>query len=45
LRIHAAQLQLAGKQAVRVIAQLLVGMVLGAMLAFYNARIQAAAVR
>jgi predicted PurR-regulated permease PerM len=38
LRIHAAQLQLAGKHAVRVIVQLLVGFVLGAMLAFYSAR-------
>jgi predicted PurR-regulated permease PerM len=38
LRMHATQLQLAGKQAVRVIVQLLVGIVLGAMLAFYNAR-------
>jgi predicted PurR-regulated permease PerM len=38
LRMHGAQLQLAGKQAVRVIVQLLVGIVLGAMLAFYSAR-------
>jgi len=38
LRMHAAQLTLAGKQAVRVIVQLLVGIVLGAMLAFYSAR-------
>jgi predicted PurR-regulated permease PerM len=38
LRMHAAQLQLAGKQTVRVIVQLLVGIVLGAMLAFYSAR-------
>jgi predicted PurR-regulated permease PerM len=38
LRMHAAQLQLVGKQAVRVIVQLLVGIVLGAMLAFYSAR-------
>jgi predicted PurR-regulated permease PerM len=38
LRMHATQLQLAGKQAVRVIVQLLVGIVLGAMLAFYSAR-------
>jgi len=37
LRMHAAQLTLAGKQAVRVIVQLLVGVVLGAMLAFYSA--------
>jgi predicted PurR-regulated permease PerM len=42
LRMHAGQLQLAGKQAVRVIVQLLVGMVLGAMLAFYNARLRPA---
>jgi predicted PurR-regulated permease PerM len=38
LRMHAAQLQLAGKQAVRVIGQLLIGIVLGAMLALYSAR-------
>jgi predicted PurR-regulated permease PerM len=38
LRLHAAQLQLAGKHAVRVIVQLLVGIVLGAMLTFYSAR-------
>jgi predicted PurR-regulated permease PerM len=38
LRMHAAQLTLAGKQAVRVSVQLLVGIVLGAMLAFYSAR-------
>jgi len=37
-RTHTAQLQLAGKQAVRVIVQLLVGMVIGAMLALYGAR-------
>ena len=37
-RIHTAQLQLAGKHAVRVIVQLLVGIVLGAMLALYGAR-------
>jgi predicted PurR-regulated permease PerM len=37
-RIHAAQLQLAGKQAVRMIVQLLIGIVLGAMLALYGAR-------
>jgi predicted PurR-regulated permease PerM len=36
-RIHAAQLQLAGKQAVRVIVHLLAGIVLGAMLALYGA--------
>jgi predicted PurR-regulated permease PerM len=41
LREHAAQLQLAGKQAVRVIVQLLVGIVLGAMLALHSRRIQA----
>ena len=38
LRLHAAQLQLAGKQAVRVIVELLVGIVLGAMLTLYSAR-------
>jgi predicted PurR-regulated permease PerM len=38
LRVHGAQLQLAGKQAVRAIVQLLVGIVLGAMLAFDGAR-------
>jgi len=38
LRMHAAQLQLAGKQAVRVIGLLLIGIVLGAMLALYSAR-------
>jgi predicted PurR-regulated permease PerM len=37
LREHAAQLQLAGKQAARVIVQLLIGMVLGAMLALHTA--------
>jgi predicted PurR-regulated permease PerM len=37
-RIHAVQLQLAGKQAVRMIVQLLIGIVLGAMLALYGAR-------
>ncbi|HEV7446903.1 MAG TPA: AI-2E family transporter [Steroidobacteraceae bacterium] len=42
VRMHVAQLQLAGKQAVRAIVQLLVGMVLGAMLAFYNARLRPA---
>jgi predicted PurR-regulated permease PerM len=42
LRMHVAQLQLAGKQAIRAVVQLLVGMVLGAMLAFYNARIRPA---
>jgi predicted PurR-regulated permease PerM len=38
LRMHAVQLQLAGKQAVRVIGRLLIGIVLGAMLALYSAR-------
>ena len=38
LRMHAAQLQLAGRQTVRVIVQLLIGIVLGAMLAIYSAR-------
>ncbi|MEO8011988.1 MAG: AI-2E family transporter [Dokdonella sp.] len=38
LRVHAAQLQLAGKNAARVIVQLLIGMVLGAMLALHTAR-------
>jgi predicted PurR-regulated permease PerM len=38
LRLHAAELQLAGKNAVRLFAQLLIGIVLGAMLALYNAR-------
>lgn len=38
LRLHASQLQLAGKTAVRVIVQLLIGMVLGAMLALHTAR-------
>ncbi len=38
LRVHASQLQLAGKNAVRVIVQLLIGMVLGAMLALHSAR-------
>jgi predicted PurR-regulated permease PerM len=42
LRMHAGQLQLAGKQAVRVIVQLLVGVVLGALLAFYNTRVRPA---
>jgi predicted PurR-regulated permease PerM len=42
VRMHVAQLQLAGKQAVRAIVQLIVGMVLGAMLAFYNARLRPA---
>ena len=38
LREHTSQLQLAGKQAARVIVQLLIGIVLGAMLALYRAR-------
>lgn len=37
LRVHAATLQLAGKQAVRVFVQILVGMVLGAMVALGGA--------
>jgi predicted PurR-regulated permease PerM len=37
-RTHTAQLQLAGRHAVRMIVQLLVGIVLGAMLALYGAR-------
>ncbi|WP_300618192.1 hypothetical protein, partial [Dokdonella sp.] len=37
-REHASQLQLAGKTAARVIVHLLIGMVLGAMVALYNAR-------
>lgn len=41
LREHAAQLQLAGKQAARVIVQLLIGMVLGAMLALHTAMARA----
>lgn len=38
LRVHAAQLQLAGKNAARVIVHLLIGMVLGAMIALAGAR-------
>jgi len=38
LHDHAAQLQLAGKNAARVTAHLLIGMVLGAMLALHTAR-------
>jgi predicted PurR-regulated permease PerM len=45
LREHAAQLQFAGKQAVRVIVQLLVGIVLGAMLALHQRRVRAQAPR
>jgi predicted PurR-regulated permease PerM len=41
LREHAATLQVAGKQAVRIILQLLIGIVLGAMLALYRTRAQA----
>lgn len=37
-REHASQLQVAGKTAARVIVHLLIGMVLGAMVALYNAR-------
>ncbi|HEY2527263.1 MAG TPA: AI-2E family transporter [Xanthobacteraceae bacterium] len=35
---HTAQLQVAGKQAVRVVVQLIIGIVLGAMLALHGAR-------
>ncbi len=38
LRTHAAQLQLAGKTAARVIVHLLIGMILGAMIALAGAR-------
>ena len=38
LRQHAAQLQVAGKNAARITVQLLIGMVLGAMLALHTAR-------
>lgn len=38
LREHAAQLQLAGKQAARIVVQLLIGIVLGAMLALHRTR-------
>ncbi len=38
LREHAAQLPLVGQQAARVILQMLIGIVLGAMLALYNTR-------
>jgi predicted PurR-regulated permease PerM len=38
LRTHAAQLQLAGKTAARVIVHLLIGMILGAMIALASAR-------
>ncbi len=38
LRLHAEQLQLAGKAAARVVVHLLIGMVLGAMIALANAR-------
>lgn len=38
LRLHASQLQLAGKAAARVIVHLLIGMILGAMIALASAR-------
>lgn len=38
LRLHASQLQLAGKAAVRVVLQLLIGMILGAMIALVTAQ-------
>lgn len=38
LRQHAATLQLAGKQAARVIVQILIGLILGAMVALHSAR-------
>jgi predicted PurR-regulated permease PerM len=38
LRMHATQLRLAGTKAVRLIVQLLIGIVLGAMLALYKGR-------
>ena len=41
LREHAATLQVAGKQAARIIVQLLIGIVLGAMLALHRTRAQA----
>ena len=41
LRTHAAQLQVAGKNAARIIVQLLIGIVLGAMLALHRTRTQA----
>ena len=41
LREHAAQLQVAGKSAARGIVHLLIGMVLGAMVALHNARAHA----
>jgi predicted PurR-regulated permease PerM len=41
LREHAAQLQVVGKQAARIIVQLLIGIVLGAMLALHRTRTQA----
>lgn len=40
LREHAAQLQVAGKTAARVTVQLLIGMVLGGMLALHTARLR-----
>jgi predicted PurR-regulated permease PerM len=42
LRVHAAQLQIAGKNAARVTLQLLIGMILGAMLALHTSRPRAA---
>jgi len=41
LRKHAAQLQVAGKNAARIVVQLLIGIVLGAMLALHRTRTQA----
>jgi predicted PurR-regulated permease PerM len=41
LRTHAAQLQVAGKNAARIVVQLLIGIVLGAMLALHRTRTQA----
>ena len=41
LREHAGQFRLAGQQAVRVLVQLLIGIILGAMLAIHRARKQA----
>jgi len=41
LRKHAAQLQVAGKNAARIVLQLLIGIVLGAMLALHRTRTQA----
>jgi len=41
LRVHAAQLQIAGKNAARITVHLLIGMILGAMLALHTARARA----